>query len=178
MACNNINILNYAPGQVATIFLQVQDCDCTRVDDGYIPVVTQIITPQFTIYQWPQPVTPPAITPLYPLPSPPFPYHPHPQYPQPPYPNPPYHHRHDDDDDHENHYCPPTIPEPVSYPVNMTEFSTGLWYFQFAIPTGASAVGSYLIDVAYLNPSDGYVCNELYQIVVNAPFGNYGTTAS
>jgi|SRR5208283_2020811 len=177
------NILSYSPGQTATIFLQVLDSDGVRVDDGYTPVVTQIITPEFTIYQWPQPPCPPPCSPLYPLPSPPFPYHPHPQYPQPPYPNPPFFHRdhdwHEHEHEHEHHHhdgCPPPPPEPTTYPVNMTEFSTGLWYFQFVIPKGAISVGTYLIDVAYLNASDGYVNNEIFQIVVNAPFGNYGTT--
>lgn len=62
------------------------------------------------------------------------------------------------------------------YPQEMTELDTGLYYSQFILPTGATAVGSYLVDVVFLNPD-----NELYninttQIICNAPYGIYSTT--
>lgn len=57
----------------------------------------------------------------------------------------------------------------------MDRIDTGLYTFQFVLPTGASAVGSYLVDVSYTD-HDGFHSSALYQIVVNAAFGNYGIT--
>lgn len=62
------------------------------------------------------------------------------------------------------------------YPQFMNTLDTGLYYFQFVLPIGAAAVGSYLVDVGYLRPSDGYAVNHVYQILVNAPYGNYSAT--
>jgi hypothetical protein len=102
------------PGQTATIFFQLKDINGVRTDDGYVPVITQVITPAF-------------IT------------------------------------------C-------GTYPQNMIELDTGLYYFQFVIPNGVSSIGSYLIDVAYLSPIDGYINNEIFQLVINSPYGNFSTT--
>lgn len=57
----------------------------------------------------------------------------------------------------------------------MDRLDTGLYRFQFTIPTGASAVGSYLVDVAYTDP-DGFNSSATFQVVVTAPFGNFGVT--
>lgn len=62
------------------------------------------------------------------------------------------------------------------YPQLMTHLDTGLYIFQFVLPMGAIAVGSYLIDAGYLRPSDGYSVVKGYQIVVIAPYGNYSAT--
>ena len=72
---------------------------------------------------------------------------------------------------------PPSFTLALGYPQNMTRLDTGLYYFQFTLPTGAAAVGSYLVDIAYLNPTLGIINTNTYQIVVTAPFGNYGLTA-
>lgn len=61
------------------------------------------------------------------------------------------------------------------YPQPMTQLDVGLYTFQFNLPTGAVAVGSYLVDVAYMNTL-GFVNYQTYQIIVTAPFGNYGIT--
>ncbi len=69
-----------------------------------------------------------------------------------------------------------------SYPQDMTRLDVGLYTFQFTIPKGASAVGSYLIDVQYSlpqnfggDPGDDF-SSAAFQIIVTAPFGNFGTT--
>jgi len=62
------------------------------------------------------------------------------------------------------------------YPTIMTKLDVGLYYYQFVLPVGATAVGSYLVDISYINPTTLYTNTALYQIAVNAPFGNYGTT--
>jgi hypothetical protein len=61
------------------------------------------------------------------------------------------------------------------YPLPMTRLDVGLYYANFLIPTGGTAIGSYLIDTAYIGPVDGYVHNEIFQLVVQAPYGNYNT---
>ena len=63
------------------------------------------------------------------------------------------------------------------YPTNMTRLDLGLYYYQFVLPTGATSVGSYLVDISYVNPSTSYKNTALYQIAVNAPYGNYGATS-
>ena len=64
------------------------------------------------------------------------------------------------------------------YPKAMTRLDVGLYYSQFIIPTGGAAVGNYLVDVSFDNlTNDGYRSNTaLYQIIVQAPFGNFSAT--
>lgn len=68
----------------------------------------------------------------------------------------------------------------TGYPQSMSRLDIGLYYSQFTIPTGAAALGSYLIDVSYptIDQLDGYVGGTsyaLYEVVVTAPYGNFGT---
>jgi hypothetical protein len=63
-----------------------------------------------------------------------------------------------------------------NYPQLMTKFDTGLFYFQFTLPQGASAVGSFFIDVEYDDPSQGFLTHKTYQVIVTAPFGNFSAT--
>jgi hypothetical protein len=126
-------VLNYTPGQQATIYFQLVDANGVRTNDGYVPVVVQIITPH--------PCNEPHCAP---------------------------HH------DYRPHHHPRPC-RTLTFPINMTIIDTGLYYFQYNIPSGAASVGSYLIDIAYL-AADGYINNEVYQLVVTAPFGNFGLT--
>lgn len=71
----------------------------------------------------------------------------------------------------------------AGYPQNMTQLDVGLYYYQFILPVGAVAVGNYLVDVSFTNPTNGgnpsnpyFINNKCYQIIVNAPFGNFSTT--
>lgn len=59
----------------------------------------------------------------------------------------------------------------------MTQMDTGLYYVQITIPRGASSVGSFLVDVLYTNPVNSVLTKQTYQLVVSAPFGNFGITA-
>jgi hypothetical protein len=59
------------------------------------------------------------------------------------------------------------------YAYNMTKIETGVYRYQFTLPKGSVAVGSYLADVTYLDPKDLVFRQTLYQIIVTAPFGNY-----
>lgn len=64
----------------------------------------------------------------------------------------------------------------AGYPQNMVKLDTGLYYHQFNLPTGATAVGSYLVDISYINPSENQALTKLYQITVTAPYGNFSAT--
>lgn len=61
----------------------------------------------------------------------------------------------------------------IGYPQFMSQIDIGLYVFQFTLPTGAASIGSYLVDASYTY-QDGYSNSQLYQVVVNAPYGNFG----
>jgi hypothetical protein len=63
------------------------------------------------------------------------------------------------------------------YPYPMTKFSTGLYYFNITLPIGASAIGSYFVDIAYRQPNTNLLQFQSYQILVKAPFGLYSVTS-
>jgi len=63
----------------------------------------------------------------------------------------------------------------TGYPQLMIHLDTGLYYYQFTLPSGATAVGSYLVDVSFTN-YQGITNTHGYQIIVNAPFGNFNAT--
>ena len=109
-------VLQYFPGQVASIFLQTLDGYGNRSDSNTLPVITRVISPNLTLI--------------------------------------------------------------CGYPVNMNRFDVGLYFSQIRLPNGAQSVGSYLVDVQFDNPADGYAPNhEIYQIIVNAPYGQFSVSA-
>lgn len=70
----------------------------------------------------------------------------------------------------------PALTLAADYPQDMIPVETGLYYYQLVLPTGASSVGSYLVDVSYVNPETGGINTQLYQILVSAPFGNFSAS--
>lgn len=72
----------------------------------------------------------------------------------------------------------PDLTESDGYPQDMTQIDTGLYMFTFTLPTGAAAVGSYLVDVDYYQPGTMNVTKVIYQVIVSAPFGRYFSTSS
>lgn len=68
----------------------------------------------------------------------------------------------------------PDLTLSLGFPLDMIQVDVGLYTFQFTLPTGALAVGSYLIDVEYINPISDDLNTKLYQVICNAPFGNFG----
>jgi hypothetical protein len=72
----------------------------------------------------------------------------------------------------------PSFTLATGYPQEMVQFDIGLYYTTFVVPCGGASVGNYLVDVVYIAPvSDGYFLNTaIYQLVVQAPFGNFSTT--
>lgn len=64
----------------------------------------------------------------------------------------------------------------AGFPQNMTRIDVGLYYFQFQLPSHAAAVGTYFVDIAYLDPDTQLIVNDSRQIIVSAPFGNFGVS--
>lgn len=62
------------------------------------------------------------------------------------------------------------------FPQHLVKLDVGLYYYQFTLPSKANSIGSYLVDVYYLQPGTANFLTALYQIIVNAPFGNYSIT--
>ena len=69
---------------------------------------------------------------------------------------------------------PPLFTLATGYPQSMTRLDVGLYYFQFVLPVGAAAVGTWFVDIAYLDPDSQLIVNDSRQVVVTAPFGNFG----
>jgi hypothetical protein len=67
----------------------------------------------------------------------------------------------------------PNLAMASGYPQPMTRVDTGLYRFVFTLPTGATAVGSYIVDVTYTSPATGNPIQTFFQVVVTAPFGSY-----
>ena len=112
-----MQILNYTPGALATIFLEINDgYESTRIDAFSDPIVTNILLPNLT------------------------------------------------NDGYDG------------YQIAMTHIDAGLYVFQYQIPSGASAVGSYLIDISYIHPTTFVIKKQAFQLVVSAPFGIYSMT--
>jgi len=82
-------------------------------------------------------------------------------------------------------YAPPTVMRVVfpslllatGYPQPMTRLSTGLYRFTFTLPTGATSVGSYIVDVCWQDPATNNLAQTFWQVVCNAPFGMYSASA-
>jgi hypothetical protein len=70
----------------------------------------------------------------------------------------------------------PDLSLAAGFPQSMIKLDTGLYYFQFTLPKGGSSIGSYLVDVTYNAPGTTAFFQKIFQLIVNAPFGNYGTT--
>jgi len=68
----------------------------------------------------------------------------------------------------------PDLSLALDFPQNMVKLDVGLYYFQFTVPFNAQSVGSYLVDGEYTQPVTNAVLTFMYQIVVNAPYGQYG----
>lgn len=71
----------------------------------------------------------------------------------------------------------PDLSLAANFPKNMVKLDVGLYFFQFTLPTGATSVGSYLVDGYYNRPGTSTYSTALWQILVTAPFGNFGTTS-
>jgi hypothetical protein len=58
----------------------------------------------------------------------------------------------------------------------LTKIATGLYYGQVTLPKLAASIGSYFVNVVFTNPTNGFPDTQRYQLIVTAPFGNFGVT--
>lgn len=72
----------------------------------------------------------------------------------------------------------PSFTLAANYPQSMVKLDTGLYYYQFTLPTGATAIGSYIVDVIYSDPVTSILKETAYQIICNAPYGNFGVVTT
>lgn len=113
-------VLNYSPGQQATIIFQTLNALGERSDgynDGYgnppgqLPQITRIIFPNLSLAS--------------------------------------------------------------GYPQYMMRLDVGLFMAQFTLPTLASSVGTYIVDILFNNPNTGLYENDLILVNCQAPQGQY-----
>lgn len=70
----------------------------------------------------------------------------------------------------------PNLSLASGYPQNMTRLDVGLFLFHFVLPKLAASVGSYIVDINYLDPDDGHPRNTFFQVISTAPFGQYSVS--
>jgi hypothetical protein len=70
----------------------------------------------------------------------------------------------------------PNLSLAAGYPQYFTRLDVGLFMAQFTLPIGASAVGTYIVDILFNNPDTGLYENDLVQVLVSAPFGNFSVS--
>jgi hypothetical protein len=70
----------------------------------------------------------------------------------------------------------PDLSLAAGFPQPMVKLDVGLYFFQFTVPLGGKAIGSYLVDVTYNVPGNVLDLTKTYQLIVTAPFGIYSTT--
>lgn len=66
----------------------------------------------------------------------------------------------------------------AGYPIAMSEITKGIWQHAFTIPSGLTAVGSYVVSCSWPHPDSGLFQNELFIINVALPFGNASVSFS
>lgn len=70
----------------------------------------------------------------------------------------------------------PNLTPASGYPKKWTKIDTGLYTFQFTLPTGSTAVGSYIVDTEYIDPLSGDIFETFFQVICSAPFGQFSVS--
>jgi hypothetical protein len=65
----------------------------------------------------------------------------------------------------------------TAFPAVMNKLDTGLYVLSFVLPSGAAAVGTYIVDGYWYHPTTLALQQTITEVVVNAPFGLYSVTA-
>jgi hypothetical protein len=71
----------------------------------------------------------------------------------------------------------PNLSLAANYPQPMVRISQGLYYYNFTLPAGQTAVGSYIVNVCWLDPATSNLAQTFFQVICSAPFGIYSATA-
>jgi len=72
----------------------------------------------------------------------------------------------------------PSLTLAANFPQAMTQLDTGLYYYKFVLPTGATAVGTYIIDISYVDPAISMTKSFACQVVVTTVAGNFGANST
>ena len=70
----------------------------------------------------------------------------------------------------------PDLTAAAGYPMAMTRVDTGLFVHGLVIPTGATALGTFVASVFYIQPNTGQEVWDTFLIQVGRPFGNASIT--
>lgn len=70
----------------------------------------------------------------------------------------------------------PNLTSATGYPIAMNKIDTGLFYYSFTLPSGAAAVGTYIVDLYWYHPTTGQLQQDVVLVLVTAPFGLYSVT--
>ncbi len=68
----------------------------------------------------------------------------------------------------------PDLSEVPGFPASMIKISTGLYYYNFIIPIAQSSVGSFLVDIEYIDANSMITKNDFVQIIVTNSLGSRG----
>lgn len=66
----------------------------------------------------------------------------------------------------------PDLSVSTLYPLDMIRLDTGLYYHRFTLPSGAIAVGTYIVDISYTNAA-GDPKNDYIQVICSATAGQF-----
>lgn len=66
----------------------------------------------------------------------------------------------------------PDLSESMLYPLNMVRIHTGLYYHKFTLPTGATAIGTYIIDLAWTTAANAPK-QSIVQVVCSSSGGQF-----
>jgi hypothetical protein len=65
----------------------------------------------------------------------------------------------------------PSLVASSGFPAFMTRISKGLYYTSITIPSGSTAVGTYIVSIRYPQPNTAIFQDDLVLINVHLPFG-------
>ena len=67
----------------------------------------------------------------------------------------------------------PNLSVLTGFPVAMTALDVGFYNYSFLLPTGATSVGTYLVDIYWYDPDTLQLQQDFIQINVTSPYGIY-----
>jgi len=66
----------------------------------------------------------------------------------------------------------------AGYPATMNKLDTGLYTYSFFLPKGATAVGTYIVDISWYHPTTFALQQDFVQIEVTAPYGLFSASVT
>lgn len=72
----------------------------------------------------------------------------------------------------------PNLTLAANFPVSMLKLDTGLYSYNIQLPTGAIAVGTYIVDIYWYHPTTMALQQDVVLVTVTAPYGIYSATVN